>query len=75
MSHIPDNAATYRASSSSAFDFPGKLLMAVSTVISRWIKNARDRAELMELDDYMLADIGLTRRDVDRLASRPFWRG
>ena len=76
MSHIPEDAAGYRASatSSSPFDLPGKLLAAAFATIGQWMKNAHERAQLAELDDYMLADIGLTRRDVERLVSQPFWR-
>ncbi len=33
----------------------------------------RQRQHLAELDADQLADIGLTRRDVDRECARPFW--
>jgi hypothetical protein len=42
-----------------------------------WISQAfathRQRLHLEELDDHMLADIGLNRADAEREAARPFW--
>lgn len=35
----------------------------------------RDRRELAMLSDTMLADIGLTRADVERELARPIWNG
>jgi uncharacterized protein YjiS (DUF1127 family) len=45
---------------------------AVTTLL-RWHELARQRRELMRLDDTMLKDIGLTRADALREAERPFW--
>ena len=39
-----------------------------------WRRRARDRAELANLDDRMLKDIGLTRGDAEFLSNKPFWR-
>ena len=39
-----------------------------------WREQARSRAMLAELDDRLLADIGLSRADVARECDRPFWR-
>jgi uncharacterized protein YjiS (DUF1127 family) len=39
-----------------------------------WRRRARDRAELANLDDRMLKDIGLTRGDAEFLSDKPFWR-
>jgi uncharacterized protein YjiS (DUF1127 family) len=38
------------------------------------IKHRRDLAQLAELDDRMLADIGLTRRDLGDAQSEPLWQ-
>ncbi len=38
-----------------------------------WLSVARQRRALAELDDHMLRDIGLTRREVARETDRPFW--
>ncbi len=39
-----------------------------------WQDRARQRAHLASLDHRMLRDIGLSRADVVREASKPFWR-
>ena len=49
------------------------LSQAVATVRA-WAERSRERAQLAELDDRALADIGLTRADVLRESSKPFWR-
>lgn len=38
-----------------------------------WRDLMRERQHLRSLDDHALKDIGISRRDVDREASRPFW--
>ena len=38
------------------------------------IKNRRELARLADLDDHMLADIGLRRSDVEAARSVPFWQ-
>ena len=42
--------------------------------IAERIKNRRDAMRLAELDDRMLADIGLTRSDLRDAYSEPLWR-
>jgi uncharacterized protein YjiS (DUF1127 family) len=41
-----------------------------------WIEleKARQRGLLKDLDDRMLADIGVTREQADRETSKPFWK-
>jgi uncharacterized protein YjiS (DUF1127 family) len=39
-----------------------------------WHLRARSRATLAELDDRLLADLGLSRADVVRECDKPFWR-
>lgn len=38
-----------------------------------WHERARQRRQLLMLDDRMLKDIGLTRADVDEEIRKPFW--
>ena len=38
-----------------------------------WQEVARHRRALLELDERLLKDIGITRADAEREASRPFW--
>lgn len=37
-------------------------------------ERARQRQALMALDDRLLRDIGVSRADAEREASKPFWR-
>ena len=46
----------------------------VVATLREWRQRSRARAELAELDDRMLKDIGLTRADAEFLANKPFWR-
>jgi uncharacterized protein YjiS (DUF1127 family) len=38
-----------------------------------WQEVARQRRALLKLDERLLKDIGITRADAEREASRPFW--
>lgn len=40
-----------------------------------WQDRIRDRARLASLDERLLQDIGLSRADIDREISKPFWQG
>jgi len=46
----------------------------VAATVREWRRRVRGRAELAELDDRMLKDIGLTRADAEFLSNKPFWR-
>lgn len=41
---------------------------------SLWASRRRQRRALAKLDDRLLADIGVTRRQADRECRKPFWR-
>lgn len=47
---------------------------ALVALVRAWYRARRDRVELAGLNDHMLADIGLSRADVDRELLRPFWQ-
>ena len=49
-------------------------LRHLSHLIRQWTMRVRSRRELATLSDYQLRDIGLTRNDVDRQLTTPFWR-
>jgi uncharacterized protein YjiS (DUF1127 family) len=42
-------------------------------LILDWQEVARQRRALLKLDERLLKDIGITRADAEREASRPFW--
>lgn len=65
------------ASPRAAAAWLGTLWMALGAVageVPAWIDRARQRRELMALDERMLRDIGLTRLDAWREWRKPFWR-
>ena len=39
----------------------------------RWDQLSQQRRQLREMDDHLLADIGLSQADVERIANRRFW--
>ena len=47
---------------------------AVVDVLYRWQSRYAERRQLRQLSDHMLKDIGLSRADVEREASKPVWR-
>jgi uncharacterized protein YjiS (DUF1127 family) len=59
--------------------FSGATLMTAIDLLrrpalARWLRNRRERRELVALSDAMLHDIGLTRADVESEYGRPFWQ-
>ena len=57
-------------------DLPSRLLQTLLASMS-WLdaklERRRSRHMLLELTDYQLKDIGLSRCDAEREAQRPFW--
>ena len=49
------------------------LLLAIARCVWRWQERASERHRLERLDDPALADMGLTRGEVEREAEKPFW--
>lgn len=50
------------------------LPVAAIEVLLTWQQRASERRHLGQLDDRMLADMGLSRADVEYETSIPFWR-
>ncbi len=51
-----------------------KMLPAlVLETLSRWQRRSEARQRLHQLDDRMLADVGLSRADLETEARKPFW--
>ena len=49
------------------------LINRIAARLYRWYSIARERRQLAEMSDWMLKDIGISRADADREASRHFW--
>jgi uncharacterized protein YjiS (DUF1127 family) len=49
------------------------IVSAMDTVLD-WQDRARQRHNLLEMDDHLLRDIGLSRADLENEATKPFWR-
>jgi uncharacterized protein YjiS (DUF1127 family) len=56
---------------------PARRIAALAAIavarLLRWHELARQRRALLTLDDRLLKDIGTTRAEAQREASRPFW--
>ena len=59
----------------------GSVVAAGQTMLSRWISKIavwldrrQGRQDLSELDDRLLADVGISREDALWEAGKPFWR-
>ena len=42
--------------------------------VAVWVRVRRQRRHLMDLDDHILNDIGISRTEAAREARKPFWR-
>ena len=51
----------------------GGLVFGLFNLLARLNESRRQRRALQTLDDNMLRDIGLSRADVEREATKPFW--
>jgi uncharacterized protein YjiS (DUF1127 family) len=51
-----------------------RVIIGILRIISRWIDRSNQRSALAELDDHLLRDIGKSRDDALREASKPFWK-
>jgi len=52
----------------------GRDVMHLVRIVETWSQRARERRALMDLDDRMMKDIGISRADVFVESSKPFWR-
>ena len=53
---------------------PRRLLSNLLNRFRGWRERARSRHLLLQLDDRMLRDVGLSRSDVDRECAKHFWQ-
>jgi uncharacterized protein YjiS (DUF1127 family) len=64
--------ANYRATSE-RIELPPTLFGLIGT-IAVWVARRRQRQALAQLDDHLLADVGLSREQTRREAAKPFWK-
>jgi len=50
-----------------------RLVAGLVDVALAWQSRAAERAQLAAMDDRMLRDVGLSRADVMRESTKPFW--
>jgi uncharacterized protein YjiS (DUF1127 family) len=58
-------------SAHTGFHWPG---FHPTALLALWWRRARERNELMQMNDHDLHDLALTRSDVQRESSKPFWK-
>ncbi len=51
-----------------------RIASGAATSVVRWLEWRRQLRALSDVDDHLLRDIGLSREDVERVCSRPFWK-
>ena len=51
-----------------------RVLPNLQSRLQAWRERARSRHLLLQLDDRMLRDVGLSRSDVDRECNKHFWQ-
>jgi uncharacterized protein YjiS (DUF1127 family) len=51
------------------------VLSSLAGTIVIWLNRRQGRRDLSELDDRLLADVGISREDALWEARKPFWRG
>jgi uncharacterized protein YjiS (DUF1127 family) len=52
----------------------GEGLVALFNRVSEWSERRRARKHLYQMPDYILADIGVSRAEVDAEYEKPFWK-
>jgi uncharacterized protein YjiS (DUF1127 family) len=50
------------------------VLSSLASMIAIWLNRQQGRRDLSELDDRLLADVGISREDARWEARKPFWR-
>lgn len=55
--------------------WPARILASAWNALVAWQSRASRRSHLDALDDRMLRDVGLSRRDIQPEIDKPFWQG
>ena len=69
-----DRTALEGLSARTTLPVPSRIAVKMAWAYVQWMQRRRSRAHLANLDDHMLRDIGLTPREADIEARKPFWR-
>ena len=54
---------------------PAAAMQRLFSICELWLGRREQRLALSELDDHLLADLGIKRADAARECRQPFWRG
>lgn len=68
------SARSARRTLMAAVKWVGSVLFAVWQKLEIWQERANQRHRLLELDERLLKDIGVSRAEAEREAQKPFWR-
>ena len=71
---MPMSLQTFNTLGRNGLPALAELLGDAFTLAYAWRERSQQRQALLRLDERMLRDIGLSRSDVEREASKPFWR-
>lgn len=52
----------------------GWTIVDIADRVAQWHERSRQRRVLMQLDDRLLSDIGISRSEAETEARKPFWR-
>ena len=74
MSRLNDRVLSRPRSRDFHLPGPRPLLASLFGWLIRWSERYRERNRLRNLDDRQLRDIGVSRRQIEREADKPFWR-
>lgn len=53
---------------------PAHWMARLVKTLKLWRTRAKQRHHLMQLDDHLLSDIGISRAEAEREARKPFWK-
>jgi uncharacterized protein YjiS (DUF1127 family) len=54
--------------------WPGELLRRTTDRLWVWLERARQRRQLLQLDEHLRHDLGLTQAAIDAEVAKPFWQ-
>jgi uncharacterized protein YjiS (DUF1127 family) len=74
MTQITETQVTHKSSAAGMAAGADRSLSAAWQTMKVWYERSKQRRHLLELDDYLLRDIGLDRITAIREAAKPFWR-